>query len=359
MLINGSQCRFVCTSFSMLTCILLVGCDHIDPIPPSGPPLVEMKKAVKSDSTRELHLAGTLSAERSVLLSFATVGTVKEVKVKEGDRVEKGQILAVLDPRSYKDSLGIAAAKEKQAEDAYRRLLPLYQNKTAPAVKMVEIETGLEQAKLAVSMAKTSLKDTVLRASVSGIVAERSVEPGSSAAPGVPAFTLMQTQNVTAIAPVPEVHIAEIGVGESATITITALDKQFDGTVAKIAPIANPLTRTYDVEISLPNPDGELRVGMVAGVNLRVETGEAGIVVPPEAVRVDESGRSYVFVVTDDRILRKRYVRIDKFIGEGIALVSGVKEGEPVVTSGTPMLADGIAVRILDVLADATVNTPS
>ena len=134
-------CIYVAFS-SLLLGTLLTGGKQPSPIPPAGPPLVEVEPAVKSDSARELHLSGSLSAERSISLSFSTVGTVKKVKVKEGDAVRKDQIPATLDPSNHKDSFGIAEAKAKQVEDAYNRMLPMYQNKTAPAVKMVEIETG-------------------------------------------------------------------------------------------------------------------------------------------------------------------------------------------------------------------------
>ena len=344
---------------SLLVSILTAGCEQPTPIPPAGPPLVEAKPAFKSDSARELHLSGSLSAERSISLSFSTIGTVKKVKVKEGDAVRKGQILATLDPSNHKDSLGIAEAKAKQAEDAYQRLLPMYQNKTAPAVKMVEIETGLQQARLSVSMARKNVADTVLRASVSGIVASRNIEPGSSASPGVPAFTLVQTRTVTAVAPVPEMHISKIHAGDSAGVKVTALDQQFEGKIEDIDLIANPLTRTYNVEVSLPNPKGELRVGMVAEVYLRIEDGEGGIVVPPEAVRVDNTGDNYVFVVTDRKTLQQRPVKVDKFIGEGTALSSGLREGEMVVTSGTPMLEDGMSVRVREPSANTTTNPES
>ena len=324
----------------------MVACDPPQPIPPAGPPMVDVSAAVKTDSVRELRLSGSLSAARSMDLSFATVGTVKAVKVEEGEAVAKGQVLATLASRSYRDALGIAKAKAAQAEDAYNRLLPMYRNNTAPAVKMVEIETGREQARLSVSMAQKNLSDTVLRASVSGIVAKRHVEAGASAAPGIPAFTLVQTETLKATAPVPEKQVGRISVGDTARVTVPALDRTFSGVVREIGLIANPLTRTYDVEIAVPNPEGVLRVGMIAEVHLRVESGEGGVVVPPEAVRVDENGASYVFVVSAEKILEQRRVEIDKFVGEGTALREGLGEGERVVTSGTPMLADGMTVRV-------------
>lgn len=299
---------------------------------------------------RELHLSGTLSAERAFPLGFATMGTVEQVLVEEGQMVEPGQLLARLSPRSYQDALGIAEAKAKQAEDAYRRLLPMHQNRTLPDVKFVEVETGRDQARLAVSLAQRNLADTELRSPIRGVVSNRGAEPGMTVAPGLPAFTLVQTGTLTAVAPVPEMQIASVRRKAAARITVPALGKEYSGQVREIAVAANPLTRTYDVKVAVPNPRGDLRVGMIADIHLQVGdgtgTGARLLAVPPEAVRVDEKGATYVFVVASGDRLEKRPVAVARFVGESTAVEAGLREGELVVTSGSPMLYDGLAVRV-------------
>jgi len=331
-------------------------CTREAPAPPVPVPSVIAAPVVKADGARDLNLSGTLSAERSIALGFATLGTVEQVYVQEGQAVEAGQLLARLSPKSYQDALGIAEAKARQAEDAYRRLLPMHQNKTLPEVKFVEVETGREQAQLAVSMARRNLADTELRAPVRGIVETRRAEPGTSAMPGLPAFTLVQTGTMTAAAPVPEMQVGRIKRGQAARVTVPAIGKAFGGTVREIAVAANPLTRTYDVKVAVPNPGGELRVGMIADLHLTIAAGSAGapgggaalLAVPPEAVRVDEKGAPYVFVVAPDTRLQRRAVTVDGFSGELTTLSGGVREGELVVTSGTPMLSDGLTVRVFN-----------
>jgi len=137
---------------------------------------------------------------------------------------------------------------------------------------------------------------------------------------------------------------------------VPALGKTVEGTIREIAVVANPLTRTYDVKVGLANPAGDLRVGMVAEIYLQASDGPAELVVPPEAVRVDERGAPYVFVVGLDDRLQRRSVKVSRFVGEGTALTEGVRDGERVVTSGTPMLTDGLAVRV--VTAPATKGIP-
>lgn len=315
----------------------------IEPLPP---PTVETAAVARVDSGRDLRISGTLDAERSTALSFPVPGTVEEVLVDEGQAVRRGQVLAKLTPTSLQHALGIASAQEERAQDAVRRLEPMHRNGTVPEVKWVEVQTGLEQARHSVELARKNLNDAVLRAPEDGVIARRSTEPGSTVAPGAPAFVLMQTRSVRAIAPVPESQIARIRVGQPAHVRVAALGREVAGVVSEIGVAADPLTRTYPVKISLANKDGALRVGMVVDVFLPVAGDGPALVVPREAVRIDEHGSPCVFVVGKDGKLQRRRVSVCGFVGERTAVESGVSVGERVVVSGTPMLADGVVVRV-------------
>jgi membrane fusion protein (multidrug efflux system) len=315
-------------------------------------PSVMVAPIVKSNRSRELHLSGSLSAERSISLSFASMGVVEQVLVQEGQTVHRGQVLATLAKASFQDALGIAEIKAKQAEDAYRRLLPIYNNKNLAEIKMVEVEMGREQARLGVSMARKNVEDTVLRAPFTAVVATRSVEPGMSASPAVPAFSLVQTDTLMATAPVPESLVSKVQRGTPARVTVQALGRSAEGAVREIAVVANPLTRTYDIKVALPNPDKALRIGMLADIYLKVDEGDGDLVAPPEAVRVDEKGSNYLFVVAPDKKLQRRSVQVARFVGNALLLTGPIQEGEKVVTSGTPMLAEGMYVSPTEQAAD-------
>lgn len=288
-----------------------------------------------------------------MVLSFSILGTVEQVLVEEGQSVKRGQVVARIAARSYQDALGIARVKANQAEDAYRRLKPMADNKTLPEIKFVEVQSGLEQARLSVSMAAKNVQDSTLRAPEAGLVAKRSVEPGSSVAPGVPVITLVQTQTVFATVPVPETQIAQVKKGDLARVTVTALQRTFAGTVREIGVVAEPLTRSYAVKVALDNREGLLRVGMVADVELSQPLNSKVVAVPPEAVRIDETGATYVFVVQNQRVLQQRKVSVVGYVGEGAAIAQGLSPDELVVVSGTPMLADSMVVHVAERDADA------
>lgn len=331
---------------TILVAISLAGCRESTP-PPPPPPMVQIGVVVRTDSGRDLRLSGTIEAERSTALSFAVAGTVEEVLVQEGEAVSRGQVLARVAGASYRDALAIARAKADQAEDAARRMEPMHRNHTLPDVKWVEAETGLQQARHALSMAQKNADDTSLRAPDNGIVARRNAEPGATAVPGMPALTLVQTRTVLATAPVPEMQVSRIKKGQSARVVVSALGGEFTGVIREIGVVADPLTRTYPIKVAISNPDGVLRVGMVAEMYVRWEDATSALVVPREAVRVDETNTPCVYVVTPDGTVHRQKVAIVGYLGEMTAISGGVAEGERVVTSGTPMLADGMTVRVL------------
>jgi membrane fusion protein (multidrug efflux system) len=345
--------RVVCQGAAILILSALAGwgCGRTDSAPA---PLqtVKVATALRTDSARELRLSGTIEAERTLALSFAVPGTVEEVLVQEGEAVTRGQVLARLSAGSMRDALAIAQAKADQAEDAARRLEPMHLKGTLADVKWVEVETGLRQARHTLSIAQKNLDDTKLRAPGDGIVARRSAEAGATVPPGMSVITLVQTRTVLATAPVPEMQVSRIRTGQEARIVVAALDREFQGTVREIGAVADPLTRTYPIKVAVSNPKGDLRVGMVAELRVRWDDATPAVVVPREAVRVDETGTPCVFVVGPDGTVHRRQVEVTGFLGETTALSSGVAVGERVVTSGTPMLADGLSVRVLATTAE-------
>lgn len=308
---------------------------------------VTVAPVLRSESARQLRLSGTLEAERTLPLGFSVPGIVQEVLVREGEQVQAGQILARLSERSARDALGIAESKAAQAADAYRRLEPMYRNQTLPEVKWVEVEAAREQARLMVSMAQKNVADQTLRAPEKGILARRNVEVGASIAPGVPAFSLVQTQKMYAVVSVPETHITHTQIGQAAQVQVGALGKSYSGAIREIGMLADPLTRTYPVKILLDNEVGELRVGMIAEVYLQQELDAEALVVPPAAVRLDEQGQNFVYVLQEeDQTLKKQPVALGGYVAEKLRVKEGLTEGERVVISGSPMLASGVRVAI-------------
>lgn len=308
---------------------------------------VEVQTVGTTASTTRLTYSGTIEESAAVALSFPLPGTVERVLVSAGQRVRRGELLAVLNETSCRSSHELAQAKLEQAEDALKRFTPMHKNSSMPEIRMVEVETAARQARAAAVLAKKNLDDCRLRAPVGGVIGRRSIEPGMNALPDAPVLTLLQIDKVFVKAPVPENEIARIRKGQPAEVVIPALSMEtLRGKVEEIGVQADPLARCYDIKIGLDNPDGTILPGMVCTVALPLPA-PAAVVAPSRAVLGDESGERFVYVLDAGagRVAR-RTVRVGAALAEGLCILSGLREGEQVVVAGTQKLADGCTVTV-------------
>jgi len=311
------------------------------------------------------YYSGTIEALNSIPLSFQTAGTVSEVQVREGQSVRKGQPLAALDCRSNEATLRMAEAKNKQAQDAFRRFEPMFKNGNLAEIKMVEIETARTEAEQALVLAQKSAGDCRLTAPADGVISRRDMEPGSSAIPGKPVLRLDSVDQVYAAISVPEAEISAIQPGSRAAVEIGALTQggaegppgadhrdsvsayssRLRGVVRDTGVSADPLSRTYQVRVLLNNPGRSILPGMICDVHLAGRSTASLLLVPPAAVTADSETGEYVYVADGpEGTVKRRAVRTAGFAQGKILVLSGLTEGELVVSSGVQKLSDGAKI---------------
>ncbi len=314
----------------------------------SKPVIVEVRQVEALSEQREIRYSGTIRESVTIPLSFSTVGTVKAVYVDEGQAVRKAQTLAVLNDETYKNALSMAEATLKRAQDAVARLKPMYENGSLPEIKMVEVETSLQQAQASYEISKKNVDDCVLKATESGIVGKRSIEPGMSILPGVNSITIVQVQRVYAKISVHESEIAAITKGSPATVVVPALDNAaYTGSVDDIGILADPLSHTYTVTISIANKNGQLRPGMICNVSMKQSGRQEVHIVPAEAVLIDNDGNAYVYIADrSSGAAVKTPVERGAFVDEGICIRGGVPPDALVITGGQNKLYDGARVIV-------------
>lgn len=331
-----------------------------------APILVRLESATAASGHGSTYYSGTIEALNSIPLSFQTAGTVSEVRVREGQSVRQGQLLAALDCRSNEAALRMAEAKHKQAQDAFRRFEPMFKNGNLAEIKMVEIDTVKAEAEQALILAQKSAGDCRLTAPADGVISRRDLEPGSSAIPGKPALRLDRVDQVYAAVSVPEAEISSIRPGTRASVEIGALNRAAEETLtaraayrdsvsASVAGLrgmvsdtgvsADPLSRTYQVRVLLNNPGRRILPGMICDVRLAGRANNRLLLVPPAAVTADGEGGEYVYVADGPEGTVKRRAVVTAGFAQGKVLVaSGLAEGELVVSSGVQKLSDGAKI---------------
>lgn len=335
---------------ALLSAASIVACGRDVGTPASGekPPVKVEAIAVRRAAVRPVaRYSGSLRESSSTAVSFAVPGTVASVRVSEGQRVSKGDLVAVLDETSAKNALEIAAALKSQAEDARARMEKLYRNKSISEIQWMDVESKHRQAVASEKLARKNLEDCRLFAPASGVVSGKTLEAGQNVAPGVPVFKIVDVAKIKAQAFVPEKEIGGVRVGDAVRIAVGALgDRAFDGRITNKGISANVLSRTYEIQAEIANKDGSLLPGMLAEIFLAKKDSVSGAAVPASAVLLDERNKTFVWTVSKGRAVRRDVeVRLDDGAGNGV-LVLGLGDGDTVVVRGAQKVGDGTPVEI-------------
>lgn len=318
----------------------------------------EKKPVVKVETVQEEAVPQlgvyTASVEADIVnnISAMTPNRIKAIYVDEGMNVSKGQKLVELDDvntATYELQLENAKTALRNVETDYKRVQELYNIGGGTKQQVDQMETQLVNARTAVATAERTLRNarenTVLVAPVSGVVTARNYDPGDMSG-GLPVLTIARIHPVKIAVNVSETELSRVRKGMPAKVTFdTYGDEVFNGTVTLIKPTVDPASRTFGVEITLPNGDSRLLPGMFGRVSLDFGTAEH-VVVPDQAVvKQPGSGSHFVYVYKDGKVSYNQ-VELGRHIGTGYELFSGVEPGSQVVVSGQSRLTNGAEVEL-------------
>ena len=295
-----------------------------------------------------LRYSGTVEASQTIPLTFQSSGTVERVLVQAGDAVRKGQLLATVDKADNQSIYNSSLAMYQQAKDAYDRLKQVYDNGSLSEVKWVEMETNLKKAQSQLEVSKSSLDKCNLYAPASGVIGKRNIEPGQSAISSFAPLELVKIETVLVKISVPENEIGKIKKGMTAAFTISALDnKQYEGTITNVGVVADQFSRTYEVKITVKNPELEIKPGMVCDVVLNTSAEKAMVLVPYNSVTKDTEGNSFVFVVSPDKkYVKKQVVKVGGYQTDGLEITSGLTADQTIVVEGKEKLVDNSLISL-------------
>ena len=335
-------------AYYVLGILVLAGCKEAKTAS-TADPKVETADVQQVSTSGALQYSGTIEPTQTVPLTFQTQGTVLKVLVNAGDQVKAGQLLAVVDKSDAQSMYEMTLAKYQQAKDGYERLKQVHDKSSLPEVKWVEMESNLQQAQSSLALAKNNLKKCNLYAPESGVIGKRNIEPGMNSLGNVNApIELVKINTVYVKVAVPENEINLIKKGQKASFSVSALDNEtFEGVVTNVGVVADAISRTYEVKITVNNSKMELKPGMVCDVKLNVQEKRTVVGVPLQAVDKDNDNHTYVYVVNvANKTVSKRLVAVGNYQADFVEIVSGLSLGEKVVTGGLHKLSDNSKVAL-------------
>lgn len=367
----------------LLAAGLAAGCTKVAGRETSAPRPVRVEAVTVAPAPTAIRYSATIEAFQQLPLAFKTAGYVEHLAqqrgadgrmrtAQAGDRVTKGTLLARVKDADYRDRVSQGRARLAEADagvtkaraDLDRaRTLFAADSLTKPELDAAQAAfdsaaARVDAARAEIDLAQRALTDVGLVAPTTGVLLDRRIEIGSLVGTGTVGFTLADVTSVRARFGVPDGMLASVRLGAPIAVAVDALaGATFSGRVTAVAPVADPQSRVFDVEVTIPNGDGRLRPGMIGAVAFGSQAGDAPktadlLTVPLSAVvKPQDQPNAYAVLVVereaDADVARLRSVDLGDVVGNGVAVTNGLTRGDRVVLTGAGLLVDGEPVRVI------------
>ncbi|MBB5499099.1 efflux RND transporter periplasmic adaptor subunit [Paraburkholderia sp. MM5384-R2] len=360
--------------FSSQTCALalagvlaLAACSKREAAAPAPRPVVALAVHADGHALQAASLPGEVQARYSTPLSFRVAGKIIERRVRLGDTVKSGEVVALLDPA---DAQKNAASTQAQLDAAQHNLVYAQQqlerdraqakeNLIAPA--QLEQTTNAyasalaqrDQAQQQAALAKNQLQYTTLVAGHAGVITAEQADTGQNVSAGQAVYNLAWSGDVDVLCDVPESALAAFAVGQNASVTLAALPGRTLGArVRELSPAADPQSRTWRARLTLLDAGADVRLGMTADVTpavpLAAAAAQHGVFTLPVTALFHEGREPAVWVVrAADNTLELRRVTVTRYYERTFVVSDGLKDGESVVLQGVHTVSAGQKVRAI------------
>ena len=312
---------------------------------------VEVERVEPHGFTRSIDLSGVALAMRDVVVSAEEAGVVRRIVRDKGRPIRRGQAIVRFDDAILRAQVQSAAAQARYDEEVWERRKKLYEEDgIGSELNYHQAQYAAEQSRGNLTALQERLARTTVSAPITGILNDRLVEIGAAVSPGTPVARIVQTDTIRVVAGAPERYALDLPVGAAATVSLDVVaDRAFEGTITYVGAVVDPDSRTFPIELTLPNPDDLIKPGMIAEISVVQEEIMDAIVVPQQALVAMEEGY-VVFVVEgsgDDVRAAARRVGVSVSQGNDVVVASGLNAGDRLVVVGQQGLTAGDRVRIV------------
>ncbi|MFL9858923.1 efflux RND transporter periplasmic adaptor subunit [Paraburkholderia madseniana] len=378
---RSARLRRAAFALALAGMVTLAACSKKEAVAPAPRPVVAVAVHADGSATAAASLPGEVQARYSTPLSFRVGGKIIERRVRLGDVVKNGQIVARLDPA---DAQKNAASAQAQLEAAQHSLVYAKQqldrdqaqakeNLIAPA--QLEQTTNAyasaaaqrDQAAQQAALSKDQLQYTTLSADHAGVITAEQADTGQNVSAGQAVYNLAWSGDIDVVCDVPESALAALSVGQTAQVTLAALPgRSFNARVRELSPAADPQSRTYRAKLTLDNPGPDVRLGMTADIALaapspsdssadaagnsaaNASASQNGSFTVPATALFHDGARPAVWVVrAADNALELRRVTVTRYNERTIVIGQGLKDGERVVLQGVHTVTAGEKVHVI------------
>jgi RND family efflux transporter MFP subunit len=290
---------------------------------------------------------GMIESEDNILVSAKAMGVVTTVFVKEGQSVTKGQTLAQIDNSITESSIAEVKSSLDLAKIVYEKQQKLWDQKIGTEIQYLQAKNNKESLEARLRTLNEQLDMARIKSPINGTVEAVNIKIGENAAPGAPAFRVININNLKVTAKVSEAYVTSIDKGNKVQVILPDLDKRIDGNVTFVGRNIDPLSRSFPIEVKLPS-QASLRPSMTAILRIVFKSEPNALTVPINLVQ-DINGKKVVYVAEMDGkqlVARRKEVSVGGVYDNLAEITGGLKVGDKIITVGYQGLNDGEFVKI-------------
>ncbi|WP_037322174.1 efflux RND transporter periplasmic adaptor subunit [Salegentibacter sp. Hel_I_6] len=296
---------------------------------------------------------GDVATDENILIYSEFSGILQDLRVEEGQEVNKGQVLAKIDDGGLSSELAQLETQATLAKTTFERQERLWEQNIGSEMQYLEAKTNYESMQNSVNRLKSQLDKTIVRAPFSGIVDEILTEQGEVVSPGQSQlFRLVSLKNMYVEAAVPESYLNNVRKGTEVIVEIGSVNREIEGEIRRVGNTINANNRSFNIEVAIPNENGMVKPNQIATIKLNDYTAESAVIIPENALLKNAQGESVVFVLQekegDDNIgtAQRQIVETGYSYNDLIEITKGLESGQTLIVEGAKNLRDGQEVKI-------------
>ena len=300
-----------------------------------------------------LDLQGNVKTRENVLLYPEMAGTLLTVKVAKGDRVSKGQLLAVIDNGGMSNQLSQLKTQAALAQTTFERQANLWKQKIGSEIQYLQAKAQAEAQANAVLQLEKVLAKAQITAPFSGVIDQVLKDPGTVVSPGngSEVFRLINLSNMYIDVDVPEGYLGAVTKGKKAGVYFPVLQDSVNAVVRETGNYINPNNRSFSAEIAINNPNGSIKPNLNARVHINDYTNENALLIPQSVISENAAGEQYAYVAElhgDAAVAKRHIITTGKTQGDYVEIISGINAGDLIIKEGARSVKDAQAVKILN-----------
>lgn len=295
--------------------------------------------------THYIEIQGQVDSDENVFVSPETPGVITSIRVKEGDKVSKGTVMASSDAGALQNTLDEVKTALVLSTTAYEKQKRLWDQKIGSEMQYLQAKANKESMESRLASIESQINMTRIKSPISGTVDEVKVKLGEMGSPGMNGIRVVNLDKMKVVANVADTYMKRLKKGSPVIVELPDIDKTIEAKITFVSQVVNPQNRSLTIEVGVSNKDKMLKPNMIAKVKIQDELVDTAVVVPSNIIQRSSGGGEYILIAEKDNtgklFARKREIRTGSNYGGKAVILSGLQAGDVIILSGYQEIVDG------------------